>query len=129
MQSGESEFQHHARIALRFLNYAEIYLGEDDAIRASEMMWGAAAHAIKAFCIRRGWKHGKYAHLRAAMRRLATETGDDSWFREFKVAYNLHLNFYTDKMTASDIGGDLPRIQDLVNLLLAAAENLPQADG
>ena len=121
MQSGESEYQHHAQIALRFLNYAEIYLGEDDGIRASEMMWGAAAHAIKAFCIRRSWKHGKYAHLRAAMRRLATETRDASWFREFKVAYDLHLNFYTDKMTVADVEEDMPRIRDLVNLLLAAA--------
>ena len=129
MQSGESAVQHHARIALRFLNYAETYLGEGDAIRASEMAWGAAAHAIKAFCIRRGWKHEKYAHLRAAMRRLATETGDNSWFREFKVAYNLHLNFYTDNMTTSDVEGDMPRIRDLVNLLVAASESPSQAAG
>ena len=83
----------HTRIASRFIAAADRYLSEGDLIQASEKLWGAAAHAVKVFCIRRAWTHGKYSHLRRAMRRITEETGDDSWFDGFKVAYDLHVNF------------------------------------
>ena len=110
----------HTGIARRFIAAADGYLSEGDLIQASEKLWGAAAHAAKAFCIRRRWRHGKYSHLRRAMQRMSEETGDDSWIDRFGVAYELHLNFYNDDMVAASISRDRLRVRALVDGLLAA---------
>lgn len=118
MQATETPSGKHTRIALRFITAAESYLAEGDVIQASEKLWGATAHAIKVHCIRRSWRHGKYAHLLWAMRQLSRETRDNLWIDGFKVAYRNHLNFYTDEKNASDVERDLLRIRNLVRSLL-----------
>ena len=40
------------------------------------------------------------------MTRVTEETEDDSWVDSFRVAYEHHLNFYNDDMTAQDIEDD-----------------------
>ena len=50
---------------------------------------------------------------------MATETGDDSWADDFRVAYRHHLNFYNDGKTAEEVGGDRQTIRALVDRLLA----------
>ena len=57
VQGGESRSQKHTRIARRFVIAAELYLQEGDVVQASEKLWGATAHAIKVYCIGRGWPH------------------------------------------------------------------------
>ena len=111
----------HTQIARRFMEAATRYLKEGDLIQASEKLWGATAHAIKVYCIGRGWRHSKYAHLRRAMTRVAEETGDDSWVDAFRVAYEHHLNFYNDDMTAQDIDDDRLIVNSFVDRLLTAA--------
>ncbi len=114
----ETPSQKHTRIAVRFLASAETYLVKGDNIQASEKLWGATAHAIKVYCIGRGWRHGRYAHLLRAMQRLGSETQDNFWFDGFKVAYRNHLNFYTDEKNAADVERDIQRVRDLVEKLL-----------
>lgn len=121
MQQMETPSQKHTRIALRFVAAAEIYLADGDIIQASEKLWGTTAHAIKVYCIARRWKHGRYAHLLRAMRRLSEETQDASWSDVFTVAYRNHLNFYADEKSAAAVERDLQRVRLLVNRLLAAA--------
>ena len=94
---------------------------EGDIIQASEKLWGATAHAIKDYCISRGWRRGRYAHLQRAMGLLTGETGDASWTDEFKVAYRNHLNFYVDEKDAEDVERDRQRILLLVNSLLTVS--------
>ena len=130
MPGREDQAQKHTRIARRFIDAADRYLAEGDVIQASEKLWGAARHAVKVFCIRQQWRHGKYSHLRAAMRRMASETGDDSWIDGFKVAYENHLNFYADNMRAEDVGGDRLIVRELIDRLLAVAgQNSPPPAG
>lgn len=121
MQRGEAEALKHTQIARRFVQASERYLLEGDLIQASEKLWGATAHAIKVYCISRGWRHGRYAHLRWAMSRLAEETGDAYWTDGFKVAYRNHLNFYKDDKSAADVELDGQRIRVLVDRLLIGA--------
>lgn len=123
MQNNESAAQKHTRIARRFIDAAGNYLAAGDVIQASEKLWGATAHAIKVYCISRGWKHGRYSHLRGAMRRLDEETGGNYWSDEFKMAYRNHLNYYTDDMTAEEVDDDRVAVRVLVDRLLAAAWN------
>ena len=118
----------HTRIASRFIVAADRYLSEGDLIQASEKLWGAAAHAIKVHCIHRAWRHGKYSHLKRAMQRTTEETGDDSWKDGFKVAYELHLNFYNDDMEVAVFETNRLIVRRLVeNLLLDASESPSQA--
>ena len=120
MQREETQALKHTQIARRFVQASERYLIDGDVIQASEKLWGATAHAIKVNCISRGWRHGRYTHLRWAMSRLAEEPGDASWTDGFKVAYRNHLNFYEDNKSAADVERDGQRTSSLVDRLLAA---------
>ena len=129
MLGREAQAQKHTRIARRFIDAADHYLVDGDVIQASEKLWGAASHAVKVFCIRQRWRHGKYSHLRAAMRLMVRETGDDSWIDGFKVAYENHLNFYSDDMRAEDVGGDRLIVRELIDRLLAVTGPDPRPPG
>lgn len=121
MQHRESEAIKHTQIARRFVQAAEKYLNEGDIIQASEKLWGATAHAVKVFCISRGWRYTRYSHLRRAMARMTEATGDSYWVDNFRVAYELHLNFYNDNLPIVDVDQDRLTIAPLVDRLLAAA--------
>ena len=106
MPDTETQEQENVLIARHFLDAADKLFDEGDYVQTSEKLWGAASHALKALCIRRRWPHGKYAHLREALQRLAEETQDNSLVTGFKIAYGNHLNFYTDAMEPEDVGTD-----------------------
>lgn len=121
MPNQEDLTEKHTRIARRFIAAADRYLSEGDFVQTSEKLWGATAHAVKAFCVRRGWRHGKYSQLRRAMWRMTEETGDDFWVGGFKVAYDFHLNFYNDDMGLAVLEFNRLIVRELVDNLLAAA--------
>ena len=121
MQDAETQQQKHVRIARQFLEAADKLFDEGDFVQTSEKLWGATSHSLKALCIRRGWRHGKYTHIREAARRLAEETGEELFATGFSIAYSHHLNFYTDAMEADDIDFGRPFLRRLVEKLLAAA--------
>lgn len=130
MQNRETPSQKHARIARRFLDDADKYFDDGNIIQVSEKLWGAATHAAKALCIRRGWRHSKYAHIRDAIQRMTDETGDKSIIDGYLIAQSHHFNFYTDAMEPADADPARPRIRELVDkLLTAAAQNPPPAAG
>lgn len=86
MQDIGTQIQKHARIAREFLEAADRYFEEGNIIQTSEKLWGATSHAAKALCIRRRWRHGKYPHIREAVRQFATETGDQSIMAGYLIA-------------------------------------------
>ena len=63
MQDTETQEQKHVRIARHFLDAADKLFDEGDYVQTSEKLWGATSHALKLLCIRRRWRHGKYAHF------------------------------------------------------------------
>ena len=124
MPEREDLGEKHSRIARRFIAAAHGYLSEGDVIQASEKLWGATAHAIKVYCITRGWQHSRYAHLKRAMLLLGEETGDGFWADGFDVAYRNHLNFYIDDKDVASVDSDLVRVRRMVARLLdLAGEN------
>ncbi len=54
------------------------------------------------------------------MSQMSEDTDDDSWMDSFRVAYEHHLNFYRDDMTAQDIEDDRMIVTGFVDRLLAA---------
>lgn len=123
MTGREDLAEKHTGIARRFILAADRYLAEGDLVQAAEKLWGATAHAVKVYCIYRGWRHGRYAHLRNAMTRLTDESEDNSWADGFKVGYSLHLNFYSDNMMPAALEANRTIVRLLVDRLLSDARS------
>ena len=123
MQDTETLVQDHAEAAHRLLKEADYELGRSNIGLTSEKLWEAASHAIKAVCVRRGWQHDEYEHLRDAIKHLAKETGDESLHSGFAIAYNGQL--LVGSLEEEDVDTDRPAVRKLVDKLLAATEKVP----
>jgi hypothetical protein len=96
-------------------------LARGDTRQASEKGWGAAAQMLKAIAERRGWEHKRHVALGRVVGRLADETGDVEVRRLYRVASDLHTNFYEDLDEYDHVAAGLDDIQ----LLLDKLERLP----
>ena len=70
---------------------------------------------------RRRWDHRGHRQIRRAANWLSDETGDAEIRRLYRVASDLHANFYEDLDTPADVAAGL----DDVELLLDKLEQLP----
>ena len=111
-----------AHIARKFLDDADGEFAAGDLLQASEKLWGAVSHALKAYCRQRGWRHAKYAHRRDAAQSLSAELNDPTIFANFKIAQSCHANFYNDWMYAEDVDTSRAYIRELVDKILALIE-------
>ena len=109
----------HAQISSLFLEHAGVYLGQGDRIQASEKLWGAAAHALKAIGEQRGWIHSNHSHIFDIGGQLGREFGQEPRFLDYlSQAQAMHQNFY-------DNIRDVPAIQ---RALSAVAEFVDELD-
>ena len=111
--------QEHAQTALDFLEKADRYFEEGDQIQASEKLWGAAAHAILAVSMERGWPGSSHRAIKEAAERLADEYGDPLISAEFSTARQYHRDFYHLFLEDYEWLADRPKIRDLVARVLA----------
>ena len=111
--------QEHAQTALDFLEKADSYFEEGDQIQASEKLWGAAAHAILAVSIERGWPHTSHPAMKQAAERLSEEHSDPLIAAYFGVAEKYHIDFYHLAMTEEAWAADRPKVRDVVARVLA----------
>ena len=75
----------------------------DDELAAGELLWGAAAHAVKAAAESKGWSHGTHRRLSAVVERLVNE----GWVPphlsgQYKMASDFHQGFYGDRVFDAD---------------------------
>ena len=109
----------HARVARAFLEAASRELEAGDELQASEKMWGAASHAVRAVIRARGWPNGKTRDLDNAVSRLADEYGKPHLNNEFFHFRNhLHSNFYHGFMEMPDLQNALVLVQAFVDDVL-----------
>ena len=101
----------------RFILQADAELAAGDLLQASEKGWGAAAHAMKAIAIERGWRHDSHARLFGVADRLALETGRAEIKRLFHTASSVHKNFYEGAMTKEKVADSLTKIRTLLEIL------------
>ena len=111
--------QEHAQTALDFLEKADSYFEEGDQIQASEKLWGAAAHAILAVSMERGWPGSSHRAMKEAAERLADEYGDPLISAEFSTARQYHRDFYHLFLEDYEWLADRPKIRDFVARVLA----------
>ncbi len=110
--------QKHAQTAREFLVAAGREFEAGDKLQVSEKTWGAAAHAVMAVALQRGWPCGNHYAVKAAADRLAGELGDRQLVGHFLVAEQFHANFYHDFMETGDIERARPFVSDFVERVL-----------
>ena len=99
------------------LTQAFAELEQGDTRQASEKGWGATAQMLKSIAQHRGWEHRGHRLIRRVASRLADETGDAEIRRLYRVASDLHTNFYEGTDTAADVKAGLDDVQRLLDKL------------
>ena len=109
----------------RLLEHAAEMIAQGDRLQASEKLWGAAAHRIKALAAARDWPHQSHADGRAIARHAASRSGRTQIGALFMVAEGAHQNFYEDSWENDDFTAALGELRALIELLDAAERDLP----
>ena len=86
---------YHREQSRHFLALVDDELDRGELEEASNKVWGAADHAIKAGAERRGWEHHAHALLEATVDRLVRDEGApmDLWL-QYLTASAYHQRFY-----------------------------------
>ncbi len=95
--------ERYEEISQRLLVQAEEELDRNDVLQASEKVWGATAHAIKAVSQARGWNHRYHNHLREAVNYIATERGEGHLRSRFALLNALHDNYYEHQIYEDEV--------------------------
>ena len=95
--------ERYEEISRRLLEQAQEELDKGDILQASDKVWGATAHAVKAVCQRMGWNHHAHNHLRAAANYVFAEIDRDDLTLAFGYLESLHANYYEHQWEASEI--------------------------
>ena len=111
--------QEHAQAALEFLAKADTHFVDGDQLQASEKLWDAAAHAMMAVALDRGWPHTSHWDLKRAAERLAQEHNDPQIADRFSVAKKYHFDFCYRFMEAEEWKTDRPKVREFVARVLA----------
>ena len=107
----------HAAIGRRFVQHAREELEKGNLLQASEKVWGAAAHALKAVAIERGWRHGRHDLLIANAEQLAREYDRTDINILMSVANSFHVNFYENLYGEVSIRAGIDSIEHFVAAL------------
>ncbi len=95
MTTGADTMAYHQERSRHFLSLVDDELARGELEEASNKLWGAAAHAIKAVAERRGWPHHSNALLQQTMERLISEEGSPQHlFGQYMMASAYHQGFY-----------------------------------
>ena len=109
----------------RLLAHAAQMIAQDDRLQASEKIWGAAVHGLKAIAAERGWPYDYHPDGRVIARYLARQSGNRRIAHLFDIAEATHRNFYQDQLTVQDLEEYLAEIREALELLEAAHLALP----
>lgn len=91
---GSNGVESHAAMSRRFIAHARDELDRGDRLQASEKLWGACAHALKAVAIQRGWSHTKHRDIHSIAIQIGNEFGRPDFEAKIRIANSFHENFY-----------------------------------
>ena len=108
--------QEHIAAALDFLALADSSIAQHNRLLRSELLWCAAAHAVKAVAKRRGWQNSSHDDLFNIIGHLAgsIDVRIEIWFRQANL---LHRNMYEGGMGEQEIFIAQRQVRRLVRLL------------
>lgn len=108
----------HIRAAFRFLELADAFDVDQDALAKSEMLWCAAAHIVKAVVIQQRWRnlsHRSHEQLFDAAAEINDVLGIPGAYSDFNIADRLHRNMYEGFMRVDEIADAERRVSGFVN--------------
>ena len=86
---------YHRERSRHFLDLVDDELERGELEEASNKIWGAAAHAIKAVAEQRGWPHYAHTLLEDAVKRLVYDEGAPrDLLIQYMTASSYHQRFY-----------------------------------
>ena len=95
--------ERYEEISRHLLRKAQDELDKGDILQASDKVWGATAHAIKAVCQRMGWNHHAHNHLSAAANYVSSGLNRDDLMEAFGFLEAMHTNFYEHQKEADQV--------------------------
>ena len=113
------------QISRHLLQQAEDELDKGDVLQASEKIWLAVAHSVKAVAQDRGWNHRYHNHLRAALAFLSTEWTRTDWQITFSAIENLHTNAYEHQEFVRQIQPFLNAAENFCNDMVRTRRSSP----
>ncbi len=122
MTTAANTIAYHRERSWHFLALVDDELARGELEEASNKLWGAAAHAIKAIAESRGWEHHAHNLLEETVDRLVQEEGApmDIWI-QYLTASAYHQRFYGGPPPAHAIRRGIELIAEFVQTL----ESLP----
>lgn len=112
---------YHRERSWHFLALVDDELARGELEEASNKLWGAAAHAIKAVAESRGWEHHAHVLLQQTMERLISEEGaPQHLFGQYMMASAYHQGFYAWPPPADAIRYG----KEIITEFIAALESL-----
>ena len=95
--------ERYEEISRRLLEQAQEELDKGDILQASDKVWGATAHAVKAVCQRMGWNHHAHNHISAAANYVASALGRYDLMEAFGFLEAMHTNYYEHQKEADQV--------------------------
>ena len=109
---------YHAERSWRFLDLVDEEVGRGELEEASNKLWGAAAHAIKAVAERRGWFHGSHNALADTVMRLIDDEGAPPLlYTYYTSASSFHSRSYGWPPNSDEIRHGKGQMADFIRLL------------
>ena len=88
----------HAQISGEFSERANREFVVGNRLIASELLWGAVAHAVVAVATDRNWPKNSHSAFKNAVRQLHHERNEPELLTFFDSAEKLHQNFYHNNL-------------------------------
>ena len=101
--------ERYEEISRHLLEQAQEELDKGDILQASDKVWGATAHAVKAVCQRMGWNHHAHNHIRAAANYIASGLGRKDLMEAYGFLDAMHGNYYEHQKEADEVGLEINR--------------------
>ena len=109
---------YHTERSWHFLDLVDDEVQRGELEEASNKLWGAAAHAIKAVAERRGWFHGSNNSLADTVMRLIDDEGAPPILYTYYVASSsFHSRFYGWPPGKDEIRHGKREMADFISML------------
>ncbi len=111
----------HRQLALELLAASDEAFDQADVVEGAMKLWEAAAHAVTAAAVARGWPVGDRRLLKSAAERLAKEFSDPTIAGAYAGAEEFSRHRSRDWMEDWQRNADRPLVRDLVQRVLQDA--------
>ena len=109
---------YHVERSWHFLELVDSELANGELEEASNQLWGAAAHAIKAVAEQKGWPRGSPAMLEETVLRLIDHAGAPPGLLNYYRSANwFHTRFYSGPPRREQILDGKREIAEFIELL------------